>query len=71
MYLIVVIFDTGYLKKEKFDELAESFLKSSPHLTECYEMYKFKGSFNTKVNGFDIYELFDLFGTMCRISKFS
>lgn len=70
MYLIVVIFDTGYLKKERLDELAESFLKSSPYLTEYYQMYKSKGRFNTKVNGFDIYDLFDLFGTMCRISKF-
>lgn len=62
--------DIGYLKKEKLDEVAEYFLKSSPHLTECYQMFKAKKNFNTRVNGCNLEDLFELFGTLCTMSKF-
>ncbi|KAE9535994.1 hypothetical protein AGLY_007895 [Aphis glycines] len=55
----------GYLKKEKNEDAAECFLKSSPHLTECFQMFKAKRNFNIKVNGFNLHDIFDNFGTMC------
>ncbi|XP_025411556.1 uncharacterized protein LOC112684318 [Sipha flava] len=55
----------GYLKKEKNEDAAECFLKSSPHLTECYKMFKSNKNFNLKVNGFNLNDIFDIFGTMC------
>ncbi|KAL5236401.1 hypothetical protein ACI65C_003811 [Semiaphis heraclei] len=55
----------GYLKKEKNEEAAECFLKTSPHLTECYQMFKANRNFNIKVNGFNLHDIFDNFGTMC------
>ncbi|XP_050055641.1 metacaspase-2-like isoform X2 [Aphis gossypii] len=54
----------GYLKNEKNEDTAECFLKSSPCLTECYQMFKTKRNFNIKVNGFNLHDIFDLFGTM-------
>lgn len=62
--------DTGYLKKERNEDAAECFLKSSPHLTECYQMFKVNRNFNLKVNGFNLHDIFDIFGTMCSMSKF-
>lgn len=62
--------DTGYLKKETNEVTAECFLKSSPHLTECYQMFKSNRNFNIKVNGFNLHDIFDVFGTMCSMSKF-
>ncbi|XP_025205135.1 uncharacterized protein LOC112601640 [Melanaphis sacchari] len=55
----------GYLKKEKNEDAAECFLKTSPHLTECFQMFKAKRNFNIKVNGFNLHDIFDNFGTMC------
>ncbi|XP_029346505.1 putative leucine-rich repeat-containing protein DDB_G0290503 isoform X2 [Acyrthosiphon pisum] len=55
----------GYLKKEKNEDAAVCFLKSSPHLTECFQMFKANRNFNIKVNGFDLHDIFDNFGTMC------
>lgn len=55
----------GYLKKEKNEDAAECFLKSSPHLTECFQMFKAKRNFNIKVNGFNLHDIFEHFGTMC------
>ncbi|XP_026818114.1 uncharacterized protein LOC113557035 [Rhopalosiphum maidis] len=55
----------GYLKKEKNEEAAECFLKTSPHLTECFQMFKAKRNFNIKVNGFNLHDIFENFGTMC------
>ncbi|CAI6363275.1 unnamed protein product [Macrosiphum euphorbiae] len=55
----------GYLKKEKNEDAAVCFLKTSPHLTECYQMFKANRKFNIKVNGFNLHDIFDNFGTMC------
>ncbi|XP_060872442.1 uncharacterized protein MAL13P1.304-like [Metopolophium dirhodum] len=55
----------GYLKNEKNEDTAECFLKSSPCLTECYQMFKTNRNFNIKVNGFNLHEIFEVFGTMC------
>lgn len=65
------VFVTGYLKKENNVSTAECFLKSSPHLTECYQMYKVNRSFNIKVNGLDLNNIIDIFGTICSMSKFN
>lgn len=70
-YLIYLIYCSGYLKNEKNEEAAESFLKSSPHLTECYQMSKANRKFNVKVDGFNLQGILEIFGTMCRMSKFS
>lgn len=59
----------GYLKKEKNEDAAECFLKSSPHLTECYQMFKANRNFNIKVNGLNLHDIFEHFGTMCAMSK--
>lgn len=48
---------------------AECFLKSSPHLTECYQIFKANKNFNIKVNGLNLHNIFDIFGTMCSMSK--
>ncbi|XP_022171206.1 uncharacterized protein LOC111034342 isoform X2 [Myzus persicae] len=55
----------GYLKKEKNEDAAKCFLKSSPHLTECFQMFKANRNFNIKVNGLNLHDIFDNFGTMC------
>ncbi|CAI6361731.1 unnamed protein product [Macrosiphum euphorbiae] len=55
----------GYLRNEKNEDTAECFLKSSPCLTECYQMCKTNRNFNIKVNGFNLHDIFDVFGTMC------
>ncbi|XP_050429265.1 probable serine/threonine-protein kinase DDB_G0282963 isoform X2 [Adelges cooleyi] len=55
----------GYLKKENNDDAAECFLKTSPHLTECYQMFRANRNFNIKVNGFSLHDIFENFGTMC------
>jgi len=60
----------GYLKNEKNEETAECFLKSSPCLSECYQMFKNNRNFNIKVNGFSLQNIFEVFGTMCSMSKF-
>lgn len=67
IYLLIII---GYLKNETNEDVAECFLKSSPHLTECYQMFKANRKFNIKVNGLNLNNLFDIFGTMCSMSKF-
>ncbi|XP_026821872.1 uncharacterized protein LOC113560292 [Rhopalosiphum maidis] len=55
----------GYLMNEKNEETAKCFLKSTPCLTECYQMFKINRDFNINVNGFNLHEIVDLFGTMC------
>ncbi|VVC36347.1 Hypothetical protein CINCED_3A023707 [Cinara cedri] len=55
----------GYLKENKNDDAAENFLKCSPYLTECYQMFKANRRFNLNVNGFKLLDILDLFGTMC------
>jgi len=67
---IFIFVNTGYLKNEKNEDTAECFLKSSPCLTECYQMCKTNRNFNIKVNGFNLHDIFDVFGTMCSMSKF-
>jgi len=62
--------NAGYLKNENNEETAECFLKSSPCLTECYQMFKNNRNFNVKVNGFNLHNIFEVFGTMCSMSKF-
>jgi len=70
MLKIFIYVNTGYLKKEKNEDTAECFLKSSPCLTECYRMFKTNRNFNIKVNGFNLHDIFEVFGTMCSMSKF-
>ncbi|XP_050439509.1 uncharacterized protein LOC126844991 isoform X2 [Adelges cooleyi] len=56
---------TGYLKKEKNEVAAECFLRTSPLLKECYQMFLAKRNFNNKVNGFSLDDIFDYFGIIC------
>ncbi|XP_050537134.1 putative uncharacterized protein DDB_G0282133 isoform X2 [Daktulosphaira vitifoliae] len=57
----------GYLKKELNEDTAECFLKTSPHLKECYQMFQVNRNFNCKVNGFSLHDIFDQFGAMCSL----
>jgi len=68
-YINESFINPGYLKKEKNEETAECFLKTSPHLTECFQMFKANRNFNIKVNGYNLHDIFDNFGTMCTMSK--